>query len=281
MSETITIHHSPDADDAFMFYGIVNGAVSAEGLVIKHALNDIESLNQKALRGELDFTAVSVHGFAHLSEQFAILKAGASMGGAEYGPRLIALTKLDLGAGKRLRIALPGVLTSATLAFQIYLKQQGLDADLVQLHFEEIMGAIKAGEVDAGVIIHEGQITHQRDGFVCILDLGKWWWGRHQLPLPLGVNVVKKKFGAETMTKFSQLMRRTIEYSLEHRDAALEYALSYGRGLSHQDADVFVGMYVNEWTLDLGEKGQRSIRLFLKEGYECGLLPRIVEPQFV
>lgn len=277
----VTIYHSPDADDAFMFYGMVQGAVQVPGYSFRHELKDIESLNKLALRGELEVTAVSVHAFAFLKNRYAILRCGASMGGKDYGPRLIARTPIDLKDGKVRTIALPGELTSAALATKLYLREQGIEAELVYRHFEEIQPAVKSGELECGVIIHEGQITHQREGLTTVLDLGKWWWDDTSLPLPLGINIVTKELGAEGMRAVQTALHQSIEYSLAHRSDALDYALSYGRGLSREDADRFVAMYVNERTRDIGREGIDAINLFISRGRAAGLIPAEVEVEFV
>lgn len=279
--KTIVIHHSPDADDAFMFYGLVKGGVGVPGFKFDHALSDIESLNQRALRGELDVTAVSVHAFAYLKNQYAIMRAGASMGGADYGPRIVACGNLNLKDGLKRKIAIPGKYTSAALALQIYLKEEGISADLQIVDFDKVQDVVKAGDIDAGIIIHEGQITCEREGLTTVLDLGKWWWDKYNLPLPLGVNVVRRALGEEGMRAAGKALKGSIEYSLEHRDEALKYALEYGRGISYDDADKFVGWYVNERTRDIGEDGARSIKLFLDRGYELGIIPNLVDVEFV
>ena len=270
--QEITIYHSPDADDAFMFYGLVHGGVTVPGFNFKHDLCDIESLNHRTLRGELDVTAVSVHALSHIAGDYAVLRCGASMGGPDYGPRLVARGAVDLRK-PGLRIAIPGELTSAALSLKLYLQEEGLMPTLVNIHFQEIEDAISRGEIDCGVIIHEGQITHTRDGFTTLLDLGEWWWKKTGLPLPLGVNVVRKSLGIEAMNGVYTALKNSIECALNNRDAALKYALEYGRGLSYEDADTFVGMYVNERTRDLGADGIRSIELFLKQGHQAGLIP--------
>lgn len=282
MSEKeITIYHSPDADDAFMFYGLVSGAITYPGFTFRHDLADIESLNQRALRGELDVTAVSVHAFSKLHTQYMILSAGASMGGENYGPRLVAKLPVDLKDGVRRKLAIPGVMTSASLALQLYLHQHKIEADLVPIDFDRVFEVVASGEVDAGVVIHEGQLTLEKEGFTLVLDLGKWWWEKHQLPLPLGINIVKRSLGAEALKAVGVVLKGSIVYSLEHRSEALDYALSYGRGLSRVDADTFVGMYVNDYTVDLTDRGRRSIALFLEEGFMAGVLKERPQIEFV
>ena len=280
-SKEITIYHSPDADDAFMFYGLTSGAVEVPGYSFSHELCDIESLNQKTLRGELDVTAVSVHALTHLNNQYAVLLCGASMGGKEYGPRLVSKEAFDLSDGTPRTFAIPGEYTSATLGMKLYLKEHAIDAKLVNMNFDEVQDAVKAGTVDAGVIIHEGQITHEQEGLVTVLDLGVWWWGKHSLPMPLGVNVIRKALGEEAMKASYSALKQSISYSLDHRDKALDYALSYGRGITKEEADEFVAMYVNDLTLDMGEDGRRSIQLFLESAKEYGLVPGDFELEFV
>lgn len=277
----ITIFHSPDSDDAFMFYGLQCGAVNIPGYKFVHELADIESLNQRTLRGELDVTAVSVHAYAYLTQHYRLLQCGASMGGKDYGPRLVSLHPIDLREGPPKRIALPGRLTSATLAFCIYLHEQKIEAELVNAGFDEIQRLVKEGRVDAGIIIHEGQLTHRREGLTTVLDLGAWWWEKTGLPLPLGANVVKQSLGEDAIRAVQRALRESIDYALAHREEALKYALTYGRGITPQEADTFVGMYVNEWTQDITERGKRSIEQFLSLGAECGLIPHSVTPQFV
>lgn len=277
----ITIFHSPDADDAFMFYGMVKGGIQYPGFRFTHDLCDIESLNHRALAGELDVTAVSVHAYSQLQQNYAVLSSGASMGGVDYGPRVIALEKFDLCDGRKRRIAIPGPMTSAALALRLFLKDQGIESELVSIHFDDIFAAIKQGVVDAGVIIHEGQITHGREGFVLLADLGRWWWEKHALPLPLGINVVRKSLGAEAMMAAGTVIKQSILYAMKYRHQALEYALSFGRGLSYEDADTFVSMYVNDFTVDLGEIGKRSIELFLAEGDRAGVIAQSPQVDFV
>ena len=279
--KSITIYHSPDADDAFMFYGLVSGAIKVPGYEFLHELSDIETLNQRTKRGELEVTAVSVHAFAYLYEHYSIMSSGASMGGPEYGPKIVSKPGVTLNAQKPIRLAIPGELTSATLATKLFLKDQNFAATLVPLFFDDIVPAIEKGEIDAGVLIHEGQLTHERLGLVCVADLGAWWWKKTSLPLPLGVNVVRKDLGSEAIHAASKALRGTIEYSLAHRKEALAYALTYGRGISESDADTFVGMYVNEITVDMGEKGRKAISLFLQEGATHGFISKMPEIEFV
>lgn len=275
----VTIFHSPDADDAFMFYGLATGKIQYPGYEFSHALKDIESLNQMARRAEIDCTAVSVHAFAYLAKDYVILRSGASMGGADYGPRLVARESFNIKDGKKRVLAIPGELTSAALALRIFLAENKIEATLRNIHFDTVQDAVKSGEVDAGVVIHEGQITHEREGLAMVLDLGKWWWDVHGLPLPLGINIANRSLGEEGIKAVSAVLHGTIDYSLKHRSKALDYALTYGRGISRDEADKFVGWYVNDLTLELGEGGLRSIRLFLALGARHGIVP-VIEPVF-
>ncbi len=262
-----------------MFHGLVSGAVTRHGYKFLHALSDIETLNQRALRGELDVTAVSVHAYSRLHEQYAILTSGASMGGVHYGPRLVSRTSFDLADGVVRRLGIPGEMTSAALALKLYLNERGIKPVYVPIHFDQVFDAVSRGDVDAAVVIHEGQLTFAQEGFICLVDLGVWWWQKHSLPLPLGINVVRRSLGPEVCSVVGSVLKESIVYSLEHRREALSYALSYGRGLSEKDADTFVGMYVNDYTVDLGPDGKRSIELFLQSGFEQGILseePRVL-----
>lgn len=281
MTQDITIYHSPDADDAFMFYGLSKGHVTTPGFTYSHELKDIETLNQMTLKGETSVTAVSVHVYPHLEGRYAILRSGASMGGPEYGPRLVARDSFDLSDGKIRKFAVPGELTSATLALKICLHERGIEAELVNMNFDRVQEAVKAGEVDAGVIIHEGQITLHKEGLLNVLDLGKWWWDITGLPLPLGVNVVRKDLGDAAMRSVAKALKETIQFSLAHRQEAIDFALGYGRGISREEADEFIGMYVNDITVEMGERGESSIRLFLEKGARYGFVPEVANLEFV
>lgn len=276
--QAITIYHSPDADDAFMFYGLVNGAINLPGFSFSHELAPIESLNQRALRGEIEVTAVSVHVVPYLKDRYTILRVGASMGGETYGPRIMTKSATDIKQAKL--IASPGRFTSANLALRMYLKEHNIEAQIIDFEFDQVQHAILSGKVDAGVIIHEGQLSGESIGLSTILDLGVWWWERTALPLPLGVNVVRKDLGERAIKAVKQALLGSIRYSMDNRSDALDYALSYGRGINKSDADVFVGMYVNDLTLELGEQGISSIKRFLKEAYELALVPEHREPEF-
>lgn len=278
MSSNRTVHvaHSPDSDDAFMFYALAEGKVDTEGLTYVHELQDIESLNQRALKGELEVTAVSIHAYAFLTDKYALLPSGASMGD-QYGPRLVSKTPVARAGVKGKRIAIPGLKTSAYLALRLYEP----DFVAVPTHFDEIEQAVLDGTVDLGLIIHEGQLTYQDLGLHLVADLGVWWFAETGLPLPLGGNVIRKDFGSQMMRKISRHLKASIAYALEHRSDALDHAMRYARGLDRSKADTFVGMYVNDWTLDYGERGREAIRLFLDRGHQAGIIPHPVVVEFV
>jgi len=278
MTSMTTIHvaHSPDSDDAFMFYALAAGKIDTEGLTYVHELQDIESLNQRAMRGELEVTAVSIHAYAYLSDKYALLPHGASMGD-KYGPRLVSRTPATRADVKGKRIATPGPLTSAYLQLRMYEP----DFETVHTPFDEIMGAVERGEVDMGLLIHEGQLTYQDHGLHLVADMGVWWFEETGLPLPLGGNVVRKDLGAELTSKISRHLRASIAYGLDHRAGALDHAMQYARDLDRSQADEFVGMYVNDWTLDYGERGRKAVQLFLERGVKEGLITKPVQVEFV
>ena len=273
---TIHVAHSPDSDDAFMFYALAAGKIDTEGLTYVHELQDIESLNQRAMRGELEVTAVSIHAYAYLSDRYALLPHGASMGD-RYGPRLVARDPASRRDVKGKRIAIPGPLTSAYLALQLY------EPDFVPVFtpFDAIEDAVVNGEVDMGLLIHEGQLTFAERGLHLVADMGEWWFQETGLPLPLGGNVVRKDLGVDLIRKISRHLRDSIAYGLQHRVGALDHAMQYARGLDRSRADTFVGMYVNDWTLDYGERGRKAVRLFLERGVEAGLVTKPVTVEFV
>jgi 1,4-dihydroxy-6-naphthoate synthase len=273
---TIHVAHSPDSDDAFMFYALAEGKIDTEGLTYVHELQDIESLNQRALMGELEVTAVSIHAYAYLTEHYALLPSGASMGD-RYGPRLVSKTPATRADVKGKRIAIPGMRTSAYLALRLYEP----DFEAIPTQFDQIEEAVLDGVVDMGLLIHEGQLTYQDSGLHLIEDMGEWWFQETGLPLPLGGNVVRKDFGPEMMAKISRHLHASIAYALEHRAGALDHAMRYARGLDRSKADEFVGMYVNDWTLDYGPRGREAILLFLDRANKAGLIPHEVAVEFV
>jgi 1,4-dihydroxy-6-naphthoate synthase len=278
---TITLGHSPDPDDAFMFYGLARELIPTHGFRFQHILQDIQTLNERATRGELDITAISIHAYAYVCDQYALLPTGASMGDG-YGPMLVAKEKFSPAQVARKKIAVPGTMTSAFLALQLWLGRPAKELDYVVVPFDQIFAAVRSGKADVGLIIHEGQLTYQNEGLQVCEDLGIWWGRENEgLPLPLGGNVIHKRFPPATRKAVSDVLTASIQYSLDHRPEAVQHALQYARDMSRDLADKFVGMYVNHWTLDYGEKGRESIRRFLKRGFERGLIPRQPELEFV
>jgi 5,8-dihydroxy-2-naphthoate synthase len=278
MTSPSTIHlaHSPDSDDAFMFYALADGQIDTQGISYVHELQDIETLNGRALRGELDVTAVSIHAYAYLSELYALLPHGASMGDG-YGPMLVSKHPMtpEQIAGKR--VAVPGMMTSAYLALKLFQP----DFVPVVVPFDQIEQAVIRGDVDAGLLIHEGQLTYKDDGLYLVADMGAWWLEKTGLPLPLGGNVIRKTMPRDVQKKVSRHLRESIAYGLDHRKNALDHAMRFARGLDRSKADAFVGMYVNDWTLDYGERGRAAIRLFLEEGVRSGVITRPVTVEFI
>jgi 1,4-dihydroxy-6-naphthoate synthase len=277
----ITVAHSPDSDDAFMFYGLASGAVQVPGIEVEQVLADIETLNRAAFEGRYDVTAVSFHAYAHLFDRYALLPHGASMGDG-YGPILVARGEVgEPGAPNGLlgvKVAIPGRLTSACLALQLY----DPSFTAVVMPFDAIQDAVRTGAVDAGLLIHEGQLTYASDGLVKIVDLGEWWRDRTDgLPLPLGGNVIRRDLGAATMRQVSTMLHDSIAYALAHRRDAVTYAQDFGRGLNAADTDRFVGMYVNGLTLAYGDRGRAALRRFLGDAYDKGFVPRDVPVEFV
>jgi 1,4-dihydroxy-6-naphthoate synthase len=273
----ITVGHSPDPDDAFMFHALAHGKIDTGDLEFRHELQDIETLNRRALRGELEVTAVSLHAYAHLLDKYALLPSGCSMGD-RYGPMVVARRPMSIDELRRARIAVPGTLTTAFLALRLLLPE-GFAHEVVP--FDRIIDAVAAGRYDAGLIIHEGQLTFQNQGLHLVVDLGVWWQDRTGLPLPLGGNVVRRDLGPELMRRISRLLKESIRYGLAHRDEALAYALQYARDMDKALADRFVGMYVNDWTLDYGPRGREAVRRLLDEGHRAGVIPAPVAVEFV
>lgn len=272
----ITVAHSPDSDDAFMFFGLAAGQVSAPDLEFEHVLADIQTLNERAFRGQYEVTAVSFHAYAYLADRYALLPHGASMGEG-YGPVVVARRAWQPAelAGKR--IAIPGPLTTAALALRLW--NPALECTVIP--FDRIMEAVLAGNVDAGLIIHEGQVTYAAQGLHKVVDLGEWWGAETGLPLPLGGNLIRKDLGADLMRRVSALLHQSIRYGLDHRAEALEYAMQFGRDTDRQLTDRFVAMYVNALTLSYGARGHEAVRRLLAVGHQRGILPRLVEAEFV
>jgi 1,4-dihydroxy-6-naphthoate synthase len=271
----VRLAHSPDSDDAFMFYALAEGKIDTEGVQYVHELQDIETLNQRARRAELDVTAVSIHAYAYLRDSYALLPHGASMGD-RYGPRLVAREPLRRGDVRGRRIAIPGPLTTAYLALSLYEP----DFIAVPTPFDQIEDAVVGGETELGLLIHEGQLTYGDRGLHLIADMGEWWYGETGLPLPLGGNVIRKDLGPELMAQVSRHLRGSIAYGLAHRSQALDHAMQFARGLERAKADTFVGMYVNEWTLDYGERGRQAVRELLARGVASGLVPGPAHVEF-
>jgi 1,4-dihydroxy-6-naphthoate synthase len=274
---TLSVGHSPDPDDAFMFYALAHNKIPTGNLAFAHQLQDIETLNRRCLKQELDISAISLHAFAYLSDKYALLSSGCSMGD-RYGPMVVAKKAYTIDELKNLRIAVPGTLTTAFLSLSLLL---GSKFQYEIVPFDEILNAVEQGKVDAGLIIHEGQLTFQNQGLKLVVDLGVWWYEKTGLPLPLGGNVVRKDLGADIISEASRLIRESIHYGLDHRKEALAYALQYGRDLDTGLADKFVGMYVNDWTVDYGEKGRKAVQLLLTEGHKAGVIPHPVLVEFV
>ena len=279
MPRTIHVAHSPDSDDAFMFYALAEDKLDTGELRYEHELSDIQSLNERALRGELEVTAVSIHAYAHLWRRYALLASGSSMGDG-YGPRLVAKGARPADPRAALegkRIAVPGLLTTAYLALKLF--QPEFEAVVVP--FDRIEEAVHRGEVEVGLLIHEGQLTYADDGLQLWTDLGEWWQQETGLPLPLGGNVVRRDLGRETIEQVARDLKASIVYALEHRAPALAHASRYNRGIGEERTDTFVGMYVNHWTVDYGDTGRRAVRALLDRAFEAGLIPERVEVEFV
>jgi 1,4-dihydroxy-6-naphthoate synthase len=280
--QLIRVGHSPDPDDAFMFYALAKDKLDTGRLRFTHELVDIETLNRRAFSGELELTAVSLHAYAHLADLYMLCPCGASMGDG-YGPMVVARSKCSLESLAGKTIVVPGTLTTAYLALRLCL---GYDFPYVVVPFDEILDVVAAGEyqgrpVAAGLIIHEGQLTYGDQRLELVVDTGAWWMAQTGLPLPLGANAIRKDLGMETIHEVNRLLKESIQYGLDHREEALAYALSYGRGLDHAKADQFVGMYVNDWTLDFGPRGREAVARLLAEGHRSGVIPRLVVPEFV
>jgi len=273
----IRVAHSPDSDDAFMFYAINQKKIDLKGYEFEDILSDIETLNREALKGTYEVSAISIHAFPYVADRYALLSSGASMGD-NYGPMVVSKEEFPLSELPNKRIAVPGTLTSAFLVLKLF--NPNFSYEVVP--FDQIIERVKKGEFDAGLIIHEGQLTYEDEGLVCIVDLGKWWYEKTGgLPLPLGGNVIRKDLGEKVMREVSEILRDSIKYSLENREEALEYAMRFARDMEKEKADRFVGMYVNELTVDYGERGKEAIVRFLTEAYERGLIDRLPDIEFV
>ena len=278
----IRVGHSPDPDDAFMFHALANRKIDTGCYDFQHELVDIETLNRRAFSGDLELTAVSLHGYAYLTDKYMLCPCGASMGDG-YGPMVVAQHAYCLSDLRRMTVAVPGTLTTAYLALRMCL---GREFKHVVVPFNHIIQAVEQGQyqgrqVDAGLIIHEGQLTYADRGLTLIVDTGKWWLETTGLPLPLGANAIRKDLAAPVIRDVNRLLKQSIEYGLAHRAEALDYALQYGRDLDRAQADRFVGMYVNDWTLDFGQRGREAVRTLLARGHAAGVIPKMVVPEFV
>lgn len=272
----ITVAHSPDSDDAFMHYALAENRIDSEGLEFHHILKDIETLNKWALEGRHEVSAVSIHAYAYLADKYALLPHGASMGD-KYGPLVISREPLTMEELKGKRVAIPGKMTTAYLALRL----AEPDFEAVEIDFNEIMDAVRDGRVDAGLIIHEGQLTYEAEGFHKVLDLGEWWHEETGLQLPLGGNAIRRDLGPELTAQVSRLLRESIQYALDNRKEALDYAMQFARDMPTELADKFVGMYVNDVTLDYGEDGRRAVQLLLDRAYEAEIIPNRVAVEWV
>ncbi|MBS1798724.1 MAG: ABC transporter substrate-binding protein [Acidobacteria bacterium] len=275
--QEISIAHSPDSDDAFMFYGLATNKVRVPGYKFTHVLTDIETLNHKAINEAFyDVTAISFHAYPYLQDKYTLMACGGSVGEG-YGPMIVASPKLTLAEAKKTRIAVPGTLTTAFLTLKLFAPE----VETTVVPFDKIISAVSSGEFDAGLIIHEGQLTYANDGLIKLLDLGQWWREQTGLPLPLGGNAIRRSLGEETMVMATNALRDSIQHALDHRDEALAYAMQFARDLDPNLANRFVGMYVNERTLNYGEDGREAIRKLLDMGYDRGLIPHRANVDFV
>jgi 1,4-dihydroxy-6-naphthoate synthase len=272
----IRVGHSPDPDDAFMFFALAHRKLDTGELEFHHELQDIETLNRRALRGELEVTAVSIHAYAYLTDRYALLPSGCSMGD-RYGPMVVARQPRSIDHLRQIKIAVPGTLTTAYLALKLLVGDFAFEV----VPFDQIISAVAKGRFEAGLIIHEGQLTFQNQGLHLITDLGVWWQEKTGLPLPLGGNAVRRDLGESTIKEISRLLKESIRYALAHRSEALDYALQYARDMDKSLADRFVGMYVNDWTLDYGPRGREAVRKLLDEAHRAGFIPAPVRVQFV
>ncbi|MGH9430798.1 MAG: menaquinone biosynthesis family protein [Terriglobia bacterium] len=274
--QELKLAHSPDSDDAFMFYALATRKISTGELKFTHVLEDIQSLNQNALQGVYDISAISFFAYPFLADQYMLLPCGASFG-ERYGPMIVSKSPIATGNLKHRRVAVPGKLTTAYLTLLLYEPE----VDPIFVSFDEVLPCVARGEAEAGVVIHEGQLTYAQEGLNKVVDLGEWWHQTTGLPLPLGGNVIRRSLGASTLQSVARLLRESIRYSLEHREEALEYAMQFARGLDHSTADHFVSMYVNHWTLDYGDEGRQAVQTLLDRAYERGLIPAKLAAEFV
>ena len=273
---TISVAHSPDSDDAFMFYGLATNKLETNGLKFEHTLKDIQTLNEDAKNGVYDVTAISFHAYAYVADKYALLPHGASIGD-KYGPILVSKDQRKVEDIPEMKIAIPGELTSAFLALRIY----NQDFEYIVVPFDEIIETVQKGKADAGLLIHEGQLFYKQVGLDKVLDLGEWWFEKTGLPLPMGGNVIRRDLGEDLMREVSKHLHRSIVYSMENREDALSYAMQFARDMPPELADRFVAMWVNDLTLDYGERGREAVKLLLKEGFEKGIIKNEVQVDFV
>ncbi len=273
--EQIRIGHSPDSDDAFMFYALANGLIPTEGFEVIQVAEDIESLNRRAVNGELEVTAISVHAYAYVANHYALMPCGASIGD-RYGPLVVSREPVHPEALAGKKIAIPGKMTTAYLTLRLC--QPDFEPEVVQ--FDQILPYVRAGNADAGLIIHEGQLTYGREGLHKVVDLGEWWHEETGLPLPLGANAIRRDLGTEKTRRITALVRKSIQYSLGHREKGLDYAMNYARDMETELADRFVSMYVNDYTLDYGDNGRAGVRELMDRGYKAGVIPHPVNVEF-
>jgi len=272
----ISVAHSPDSDDAFMFYALATSKVRVPGLKFTHTLTDIETLNRKAMEGFYDCSAISFHAYPYVQEKYALMPCGGSVG-EQYGPMVVAPRAIGVEELKRIKVAVPGTMTTAYLALKLFAPK----IETAVVPFDQIIPQVIAGKYEAGLIIHEGQLTYERSGLNRILDLGKWWHEQTGLPLPLGGNAIRRELGPELIAQVTRALRQSIQYALDHREPALAYAMQFARDLDTQMADRLVGMYVNERTLDYGEDGKEAVRRLLDMGYRAGIIPHQPRVEFV
>ncbi|MCC7349248.1 MAG: ABC transporter substrate-binding protein [Phycisphaerales bacterium] len=273
-TQLLRLGHSPDPDDAFMFYGLAKDLIPTGRYRFEHILQDIQTLNQRAMKGELEITAISIHAYPYVADQYALTSCGSSMGD-QYGPMVVARQPMKLEELRGKKIAIPGKLTTAFLALQLCIGKAGEAFDFEVVHFDQIPAFVRDGKADAGLIIHEGQLTYAQSGLHLLVDLGVWWHQQTALPLPLGGNCIRRNLGQSVMQEVTDILKTSIQFSLDHRKEAVDYALQFGRDLNRKLADEFVGMYVNQWTLDYGPRGREAITKLLQLGAKAGLVPEI------
>ena len=273
---TITVAHSPDSDDAFMFYGLATNKLETEGIKFEHTLKDIQSLNEDAMNGVYDVTAISFHAYAYVADKYALLPHGASIGD-KYGPIVVSREPRDPSEIGDMKIAIPGELTSAYLALRLF----NNDFEKIVVPFDEIIDTVKRGEADAGLLIHEGQLFYKQVGLDKVLDLGEWWHEKTGLPLPMGGNAIRRDLGPDLMKQVSKYLHQSILYSMDNREDALAYAMQFARDMTPEVADRFVAMWVNDLTLDYGKRGQEGVKMLLAEGHKAGIIPHKVTVDFV